>query len=87
MLAMQSKQIEVPVQAGSKIPVRSSSGSAAYDVSAASTTTLPPGQVTRIDLKLALAVPTGYFLKLQSRSGLASKEIITVATEALCRPC
>ena len=79
MLAMQSKQIEVPVQAGSKIPVRSSSGSAAYDVSAASTTTLPPGQVTRIDLKLALAVPPGYFLQLQSRSGLASKGIITVA--------
>ena len=79
MLVMQSKQIEVPVWTGSKIPVRSSSGSAAYDVSAASTTTLPPGQVTRIDLKLELAIPPSYYLKLQSRSGLASKGIITVA--------
>ena len=79
MLAMQSKQIEVQVQTGSKIPVRSSSGSAAYDVSAASTTTLPPGQVPRIDLKLELAMLPSYFLKLQSRSGLASKGIITVS--------
>ena len=79
LLAMQDKQIEVPVLTGSKIPVRGSTDSAAYDITAASTTTLPPGQVTRVDLKLALAIPSGYFLKLQSRSGLAAKGIITVA--------
>ena len=79
MLAMQDKQLEVPVLTGSKIPVRSSLGAAAYDITAASTTMLPPGQVTRVDLKLALQIPVGYFMKLQSRSGLASKGIIAVA--------
>jgi len=68
MLAQQNKHLEVPVLTGLKIKVQSSNGSAAYDISAASTTTLLPGQVTWINLKLELAIPPGYFLKLQSRS-------------------
>merc|ERR1711954_637940 len=54
-------------------------GSSCYDVCAARSCTLHPGQTEAIPLNLRLAVPRGYTLLLLSRSGLALKGITTVA--------
>lgn len=71
--------INVPVLSGSRRPVRGSLGAAAYDLGAAVSCSLPARTVTAVDLNLALSVPVGYYLQLTSRSGLATKGILTVA--------
>ena len=53
-------------------------GASAYDVCAAGSCTLQPGQTDAILLNLRLAVPRGYTLLLKSRSGLSLKGITTV---------
>ena len=67
--------IEISQQ--SDVPVRGSSNSAAYDVRAESNIKLAPGRVTKIPLKLTVAIPTTHFMWLAGRSGLAAKGIMT----------
>ena len=67
--------IEISQQ--SDVPVRGSNNSAAYDVCAESNIKLAPGRVTKIPLKLTVAIPTTHFMWLAGRSGLAAKGIMT----------
>ena len=59
-------------------PRRQTGGSSCYDVCAARSCTLHPGQTEAVPLNLRLAVPRGYTLLFLSRSGLALKGITTV---------
>merc|ERR1711954_546076 len=59
-------------------PRRQTGGSSCYDVCAARSCTLHPGQTEAVPLNLRLAVPRGYTLLLSSRSGLALNGITTV---------
>ena len=70
--------LRVPIKAECTMPRRQTDGSSAYDVCAARSCTLQPGQTEAILLNLRLAVPRGYTLLLKSRSGLALKGITTV---------
>merc|ERR1712079_116980 len=68
--------IKVQLQRGSDIPQRQTKQAAGLDVRSKKKVVLAPKSVNRIDINLKVAVPDGYFLKLESRSGLASKGII-----------
>ena len=70
--------LKVPIKAECTMPRRQTDGSSAYDVCAARSCTLQPGQTEAILLNLRLAVPRGYTLLLKSRSGLALKGITTL---------
>ena len=67
--------LEVDVAAGSDVPARATEGSAAYDVKAHQTVTIPPNCTGLVPLNLRLATPNGHFMYLISRSGLALKGI------------
>ena len=69
--------LRVPIKAECTMPRRQTGGASAYDVCAARSCTLQPGQTEAILLNLRLAVPRGYTLLLKSRSGLALKGITT----------
>lgn len=59
------------------LPVRGSEQSAGYDLSSPKTVILEPGKVTLIMTNVAIAWDDpNYFMKLESRSGLAKKGII-----------
>ena len=68
--------IKVQLQRGSDIPQRQTKQAAGLDVRSKKKVVLAPKSVNRIDINLKVAVPDGYFLKLESRSGLASKGIV-----------
>ena len=69
---------KVSLAKGSTVPVRTSQGAAAYDLTAAEEKLLLPGSTTTVDLNLRMAIPNGVYLQLQSRSGLALKGVATV---------
>jgi dUTP pyrophosphatase len=73
------KLVAVGVDNESTVPKRATTGSACYDITAASTVILRPGKTTPVDLRLRVEIPDGYFLVLSSRSGLALKGITTQA--------
>jgi dUTP pyrophosphatase len=70
--------LRVPIKAECTVPRRQTGGSSCYDVCAARSCTLQPGQIEAVPLNLRLAVPRGYTLLLKSRSGLSLKGITTV---------
>ena len=73
--AVSEAPIDVPTKKGSTLPRRSTEGSAGYDICAAATVDILPGQTIAVPVNLRLAVPKGYALLLLSRSGLALKGI------------
>ena len=73
------KDLEVLLSKDSDVPVRATDGSAAYDCWAAVTKEIPPRTTVRIPLRLRVAIPTGFFLLLLSRSGLASRGVTAEA--------
>ena len=56
-----------------KLPVRSSSGSAGYDLSAAETAVVPAHGKCLVKIGLALAMPPGCYGRVAPQSGLAVK--------------
>ena len=56
-----------------KLPVRSSSGSAGYDLSAVETAVLPAHGKCLVKTGLAIAMPPGCYGRVTPRSGLAVK--------------
>ena len=70
--------VEVEVLKGSTIPRKGSEGAAAYDVYSAQSYTLSPRTITAVDLNLQVAIPSGYYLQLGSRSGLCLKGLVIV---------
>ena len=67
----------IQITQDSDVPIRGTAGAAAYDVRAKSSTKLPPQTVTKVPLKLQMAVPAGNFVLLAGRSGLAASGIYT----------
>ena len=73
---MESVNVIVEVTSTSDVPVRGTDSAAAYDLRAKTNTKLEPGKVTKVPLKLQLAIPPNYFVWLAGRSGLASQGIL-----------
>ena len=71
--------VQVGIDRKSDCPRKSTDGSAAYDITAAQGLTVPASSCWPVLLNLRLEIPEGYFLLLQSRSGLALKGIMTTA--------
>ena len=58
-----------------KLPVRSSSGSAGYDLATAETAVIPAHGKYLVKTGLAIAMPPGCYGRVAPRSGLAVKKI------------
>ena len=66
------------VNVNAKLPVRSTSGAAGYDLSAAETAVVPPHGKCLVKTGLKMALPTGCYGRIAPRSGLAVKKFIDV---------
>ena len=75
--------LTVVIDQDSVEPKRGSADSACFDVCAAERVSVPnslrAGKPTPVPLRLAAAIPPGYMIKLQSRSGLALKGLWVIA--------
>jgi dUTP pyrophosphatase len=71
--------VPVQLQQNSAVPRQGTAQSAAWDLQSPVDCLLPGRAVTRINLKLRIALPTGYYTQLVSRSSLASKGIVVIA--------
>lgn len=63
---------------GAVIPTRGSKGAAAYDFYSLDDVTIPPGKSVIVDTGICTTFDEGYYLQLASRSGLASRGVITI---------
>lgn len=61
-----------------QLPTKGSEGAAGFDLYAAETTTLRPGQHCLMPTGLRIALPKGYEAQVRPRSGLAYKHGVTV---------
>ena len=59
-------------------PTRATEGSACFDLRAAETVVLRPGQVTLVRTGLRMTAPVGTFLEVRPRSGLSTKGVLMV---------
>ena len=66
----------IQVTQESDIPTRGTNSAAAYDLRAETNVKLEPGKVTKVPLKIQMAIPPNYFVWLAGRSGLAMKGIL-----------
>ena len=61
------------------LPVYSTPGAAAFDLAAAETVDVPPGQIRLIGTGLVIGVPDGHFLAILARSSTPLKRGLVVA--------
>ena len=61
------------------LPVYATPGSAAFDLAAAETVDVPPGQIRLVGTGLVIAVPAGHFLAILARSSTPLKRGLVVA--------
>ena len=61
------------------LPVYSTPGSAAFDLAAAESVDVPPGQIRLVGTGLVMGVPPGYFLAILARSSTPLKRGLIVA--------
>ena len=66
----------IQVTQESDIATRGTNSAAAYDLRAETNVKLEPGKVTKVPLKIQMAIPPNYFVWLAGRSGLAMKGIL-----------
>lgn len=66
------------VHEGAVLPVKAYPDDAGIDLSACEETILPGGTVTPVRTGLVMAVPDGWYLQIQSRSGHAKRGIVVV---------
>jgi dUTP pyrophosphatase len=71
--------IPVQLHQSSAVPRQGTPGSAAWDLTSPVDCLLPGRAVTKLNLKLRIALPQGYYTQLVSRSSLASKGITVLA--------
>lgn len=64
---------------GAVVPTQGTPGSAAYDVYATEDYTIAPGETIIIPLGIKVAIPEGYALLVQPRSGLSYKSKLRIA--------
>lgn len=58
-----------------KMPFHATSGSAACDLHSTEELTLNPNETKMISTGIAMEIPTGFYLRIEDRSGLAAKGI------------
>jgi dUTP pyrophosphatase len=61
------------------LPVYSTPGAAAFDLAAADTVDVPPGQIRLVGTGLVIGVPDGHFLAILARSSTPLKRGLVVA--------
>jgi len=61
------------------LPVYSTPGAAAFDLAAAETIDIPPGQIRLVGTGLVVGVPDGHFLAILARSSTPLKRGLVVA--------
>ena len=61
------------------LPVYSTPGAAAFDLAAAETVEIPPGQIRLVGTGLVIGVPDGHFLAILARSSTPLKRGLVVA--------
>ena len=61
------------------LPVYSTPGAAAFDLAAAETVDIPPGQIRLVGTGLVVGVPDGHFLAILARSSTPLKRGLVVA--------
>ena len=61
------------------LPVYSTPGAAAFDLAAAETVDIPPGQIRLVGTGLVIGVPDGHFLAILARSSTPLKRGLVVA--------
>ena len=61
------------------LPVYSTPGAAAFDLAAAETVEIPPGQIRLVGTGLVIGVPEGHFLAVLARSSTPLKRGLVVA--------
>ncbi len=59
-------------------PDRAHDADAGYDLASAVHASIPPGEVMTVSLGLSMVVPDGHAGMVVSRSGLASKHVVTI---------
>ena len=72
------KPVTVKISRQSTTPKQATTGAACYDITSSQSIKLAPRQTTPVDVRLQTEIPTGYFMYLFSRSGLAKRGISTV---------
>lgn len=71
-------QVKIRLGPNGKVPNSGSEENAGYDIYSAQAVEIRPGQTVKVCTDLYMAIPKGYYGKLESRSGMASKGVITV---------
>lgn len=72
--------------APSVIPVRATPDSVGFDLRASSELTIPPGEVVEAHTNLSMAIPSGIFGMICSRSGLAREGLVVANAPGIIDP-
>ena len=72
------RTLQVDITKESTQPIKGTSGSACYDITAHNTVVVPAHGIAMVPLNLKMAIPPGYFLLLLSRSSLAIKGLVAL---------
>ena len=70
--------LRLPGNADMPLPAYASAGAAGFDLRAAVSLTLEPGQFAMVPTGFAMAIPAGFEMQVRPRSGLAAKHGVTV---------
>jgi dUTP pyrophosphatase len=75
---LQNDSITVGVRAlaGTQPPAYQTAGAAAFDLAAADTVTIAPGQIALVPTGLVFAVPEGHFMAIVARSSLPRRGLL-----------
>jgi dUTP pyrophosphatase len=60
------------------LPIYATAGAAGFDLRAAASLSLAPGQFAMVPTGFAMAIPAGFEMQVRPRSGLAAKHGVTV---------
>ena len=66
-------KVNIMTREDAKLPEKKSNGAAGFDIFSNDEYTISPGEVVKIKTGVALEMPTGYWAKIEGRSGLAMK--------------
>lgn len=78
MFHQEQLNIKVDYQDGAFPPKRGSTEAAGYDLYAQKEISVPPGKVAHIQSGVSMAIPRGFYGKIESRSGFARQGIVAV---------
>lgn len=70
--------LRLPGNTDLPLPSYATAGAAGFDLRAAASLSLAPGQFAMVPTGFAMAIPAGYEMQVRPRSGLAAKHGVTV---------